>query len=187
MKDRNRRRLLVIIFLIIFVVILIWLIIKWFGLPAKGTFRTLIKKSNSPQNIEPKKLDGNFFTVKYPDDYNVKVKEASDSGTLEKIILLGAGMSSKKLLISVDKTQETNLFDISGIQYRRLKSALYSEKTILLDGRSGLLYERKDGSYEKTAFFLRGDILTVISLTAPSVNKDFDKDYSYILDSFFWK
>ena len=186
MRIRNRRRLLVIIFLMIFVVILIWLIIKWFGSPAKGTFKTLIKESNR-LNIEPKKLDGNFFTVKYPDDYTVKVHEASGSGMLEKTILLGTGMSSKKLLISVDKIQETSLVNISGVQYRQLKSTLYSEKTILLDGRSGLLYERKDGSYEKTAFFLQDGMVTVISLTAPLVNRDFDKDYSYILDSFVWK
>ena len=189
MKIRNPRRLLIIVFLLTFVSILIWLVIKWSGSPAKGTFRTMIKKSNSPQtvNIKPKKLDGNFFTVKYPDDYTVKAHEASDSGILEKIILLGAGMSSKKLLISSDKTQETDLSNISAVQYRRLKSTLYLEKTILLDGRSGLLYERKDGSYEKTAFFLQSDIITVISLTAPLVNKDFDKDYTYIFDNFSWK
>jgi len=185
-RIRNRRRSLTIILLITFIIILIWLVIKWFSSPAKGTFKTLVKESNR-LNIELKKLDGNFFTVKYPDDYTVKVKEASDSGMLEKIILLGTGMSSKKLLISSDKTQETDLSNISAVQYRRLKSTLYLEKTILLDGRSGLLYERKDGSYEKTAFFLQSDIITVISLTAPLVNKDFDKDYTYIFDNFSWK
>jgi hypothetical protein len=182
-------RLLFIIFLIAFVVIFLWLIVKWLGSPAKGTFKTLVKEPDPSKtlNIEPKKLDSKFFMVKYPDDYTVKVKEASDSGMLEKIILLGAGMSSKKLLISSDKTQETDLANISAVQYRRLKPTLYLEKTVILDDRNGLLYERRDGSYEKTAFFLRDGIVTVISLTAPLVNKDFDKDYTYIFDNFFWK
>ncbi len=188
MRIRNRR-LLFIIFLIALVAVFLWLIVKWLGSPAKGTFKTLVKEPDrfKTLNIEPKKLDGNFFTVTYPDDYRVKVHEASDSGTLEKIILLGAGMSSKKLLISSDKTQETDLSNISAVQHRRPKSALYQEKTITLDGRDGLLYERKDGSYEKTAFFLQDGIVTVISLTAPLAHEDFNKDYAYIFDNFFWK
>lgn len=186
---RNRRRPLVIIFLTAFVAILIWLVIKWSGSPAKGTFKTLVKESNRSQieNIEPKKLNGNYFTVKYPYDYTVKVQESSDSGTLEKFILLGAGMSSKKLLISFDKTMETDISNISGVKNRRLKPALYLEKTIMLDGRNGLLYEKKDSSYEKTAFFLNNGLVATVSLTAPLANEDLNEDHAYILDNYFWK
>jgi len=186
-RIRNHRHSLTVILLGIFAVILICLAIKWISSPAKGTVKTLTEKPDSHQTTNPQKLEGNFFIVKYPADYTVKVHEASDSGILEKAILLGTDASSKELLISFNKTQETDLSNIAAIQYRRLKSTLYLEKNVALDGRNGLLYERKDSSYEKTAFFIRDGIMTVISLTAPFANEDLNKDYTYIFDNFFWK
>ncbi len=162
---------------------------KWLDSPTKGTFKIVVKESDRSHapSIEQKKLKSDFFMATYPDGYRVKVLEASESGTLEKTILLGMDASSKKVLISFDKTRETDLSNVSAVQYRQLHPELYKENKIILDNRNGLLYEKQDGSYEKTSFFLQNDILTTISLTAPLTHRDFDKDYAYILDSFFWK
>lgn len=188
MRIRNRHRVFRRVLFSGIVLILIWLAFLWLRAPSKGTFKTVVKESPAQTlGSGSQKFDGTLFTVTYPDGFSLKDEVASDSGTLEKIILLGTDVSSKKVTISSEQTKESDLSNISAVQYRRLNFKRYLEKPIELHGRNGLLYERLEDSYEKTALFLQDGIVTVIALTAPLIHTDFDKDYTALLDNFFWK
>ena len=189
MRLRNRRRFFRRVVFSIIVLFILWLVFLWLKAPAKGTFKTVVKDQIRTQAVRtgPQQFDGTIFTVPYPDGYAFKDETASDSGILEKVILLGTDASSKKVTISSEQTIETDLSNISGVKYRQLNPKRYLEKPIELHGRNGLLYERLEDSYEKTAFFLQNGIVTVIALTAPLIHTDFDKDYTALLDNFSWK
>ena len=126
---------------------------------------------------------GKRLSFRYPNSYELKTKESSSSAVLEQVILLGSGITPRKLTVMATKmiNAADSLEEVSGVQVRRLKPKTYQEKTLDLPGKKGILFEKKEGGYEKTAFFLEKQILLTIALT--SVNRDsaLDTDFDFIL------
>lgn len=179
-------------------------------LPAKGTIETLsssdIKEStreegsawnNARQEYVKKSIKiaeeeagregygtyrGKYISFQYPNSYYLQTKESSSSAVLEKVILLGSETSLRKLAVTATKIINTDsLEEISGVQARRLKPKTYQEKPLDVFGKYGILFEKKEGGYEKTAFFLEDQILFTIALTSVNRDNDLDTDFDLIL------
>lgn len=186
------------------------LLFYYLGQPAKGSIKTLspadIKEPKKEETFlgnkarqefiqkaikigeEEKKTEGystysgKRLSFQYPNSYELKTNESTTSGILEKAVLLGTGVSSKKLAITAVETPNGNsLDDVSGVQMRRLNPKKYQEKTLDLPGKKGILFEKKDGSFEKTAFFLKDQILYTIALTSVNMDSALDADFAFIL------
>lgn len=184
MKNIKSRKLWIIIIFLTAGLIVFYFIRQ----PAKGTVKIL-----PPADTEESKKDsagetgldtyqGKYISFPYPDSYELKTKEASISGILERVVLLGRGISSNKLTVTAAKIiKADSLEEISGVQARRLKPKIYQEKPLEISGQKGIIFEKKEIGYEKTAFFLADQILVTIALT--SVNRDsaLDNDFDFIL------
>ena len=151
------------------------------------TREAFVKKTIKIEEEERKRegystYSGKYLSFQYPNSYDLKTKESSSSGILEKAVLLGAGISLRKLAVTV--TQMTNadtLDDVSGVAVRRLKPKLYQEKPLDASGTKGILFEKKESGFEKTAFFLADQIAVTIALTSVNRDSDLDADFDVIL------
>lgn len=126
--------------------------------------------------------NGKYISFRYPNSYNLQTNESFSSGILEKVILLGSGASSTKLAVTAAKmTGNDSLEEVSGIQMRRLKPEAYQESPLDISGKKGILFEKKEGGYEKTAFFLEGQVLFTLSLTSANMDNDLSADFDSIV------
>lgn len=132
--------------------------------------------------------DGNHISLQYPNTFELKTKETSESGTLEKLIFLGREVAAKKLTIIISETNTINLEEISGVAARKLNTKRYLEKPIEVDREKGVLFEKMENGFERTAFFLKNKLLTTIALSSPSsFSEDLEREYSTILQSLSWQ
>lgn len=128
---------------------------------------------------------GKHISFRYPNSYFIQTSESSTSGTLERVILLGSGVSLRKLAITATTMINAgSLEEVSGVTARRLKPKIYQEKPLEVSGKKGILFEKTEGGYEKTVFSLAGQILTTIALTSPNRDTDLDIDYDFIVKEF---
>lgn len=126
--------------------------------------------------------DGKYLSFQYPNSYYLQTKESSTSGILEKVILLGSGISSRKLAVTATKmTTVDSLGDVSAIQARRLKPEIYQEKTLDLAGEEGIQFEKKEGGFEKIAFSLQNQVLVTVALTSANKENDLDADFDFVV------
>jgi hypothetical protein len=125
---------------------------------------------------------GKHLSFRYPNSYNLQTSQFPSGGILEKVILLSSGISQKKLAVTaIEMTGDDSLEEVSGIQMRRLKPETYQEEPLDISGKKGILFEKKEGGYEKTAFFLEGEILFTASLTSANRDSSLDTDFDSIV------
>lgn len=132
-------------------------------------------------------FEGKHFFFQYPNSYEVRTNEATGSGTLEKIILLGIGELPKKIVITVAETQESSLSEISAVQARRLKPNIYTEEALAVAGEKGVVFAKTEKGFERVAFFLKNRLLITIALSSAFLREDLENDFSNIIQSLRWK
>lgn len=126
---------------------------------------------------------GKYISFRYPNSYELKTNESSSSAVSEQVILLGSGITPRKLTVMATKMINTadSLEEVSGVAARRLKPKTYQEKPLDFSGKKGILFEKKEGGFEKTAFFLEDQILVTIALTSANRDSALDTDFDFIL------
>lgn len=188
MRHFDSRKICFLLFIIIILTIIVILVLRWFSSPSKGTFKITSKKSEAELSLViAKTFDRKYYVLKDIPDFELKLSTESASGTPDKIVLLGNDINSKKLVISTESATDGDITSVSGVTMRKQNPKLYTENIINLDGRQGIVFERSDNTFEKTAFFLHNGFSTTISYTSPMLNVDVNESYSRILSNFYWK
>ncbi|MFZ5845075.1 MAG: hypothetical protein ACOY0S_01255 [Patescibacteria group bacterium] len=147
--------------------------------------RKVIKSEEAEKSREGTTVySGKYISFSYPNTYFLKTKESSESGTLERIILLGQGAGVRKLAVTLTQTDASSISDVSAVQARRLKTKIYLEKPFDIFGQKGLVFEKVEGGFEKTAIFLKERMLLIFSLTASDKQGELETEFDFISNNF---
>ncbi|KKR31690.1 MAG: hypothetical protein UT63_C0063G0003 [Candidatus Gottesmanbacteria bacterium GW2011_GWC2_39_8] len=129
---------------------------------------------------------GKYFSFPYSNKFELKAHESSGSGILEKGILLGRSVLSEKVVVTVSKQDINSFDDASAIRMRRLKPDLYTEKSVKIDRRSGVLFEKKVNGNEWTAVFLHNGFVSTISVTSIGEKSELEATVNDIIKNIIW-
>jgi len=90
--------------------------------------------------------------------------------------LLGTKGDPSSWTITVKKTDLTNPSEISGVQFRRVKSADYLEKDLEINQSNGLYFQKTNGS-EFTALVIKNGKLIIIAMTVNTNDKTKENEF----------
>ncbi len=85
-------------------------------------------------------------------------------------------------VVSMRKVEVNSINDVADISMRKLYKEDYLEKQVNVDGRIFLTFKKKDGGYERSAFFLNNKELFIVSFVIQT-NEDLDKKFDEMLKS----
>jgi hypothetical protein len=162
--------------------------------PSSGRIQ-VIRPSPSSQSVSDQSVQSEFsgrkISFKYPGSFYLQTNLATESGYIDRVILLGKDSSSKKLAVGVKTTPASSFSDIPAVQFRRLKSVTFSEAPFTLAGVSGLLFTQTADSFEMTGLVIKDGLLITLSLTSNSVGPvseaELSADFNSLVASWSWK
>lgn len=188
MKGRFRKSVIILLVLgtLCFAV---YLFVRWILGPSKG-FVTKISdstRSDTTINTKPIQFSSDTLSFMHPADYVVKLHELDTDGKTKRIVLEGTGMLQKKIVLLVDRIDTLEYDDIPSVKYRRLAHDVYDEVPISIGGIEGLIFTKKEGLLERTAFLLRQGTVLSLSLSSPYNRKEILPDLDVVTSSLEWK
>ena len=180
--------------LLIFIVILTGITGFFFlsNRPSTGTVRVVTKTDSNEKlrDLAPKVYTGKNLSFTFPSSYMVKESQTNTGNFLDRVILLGEGLSSKKIAVTYSPAIANSLSELSAVQSRRLRSDVYTERQVIIGGEPGLQYLKNNTGFELTVLILRKSRLATVSLSANTAGgeliTEYESDFRTLLDSWIW-
>ena len=154
----------------------------------KGTV-TLVKPSSGSQKpAGDLALKGTYIRFSYGSTYISQNTQVTVPNALEQHVLLSNGFEGKQIAVVVSRLVEGSLDEYASYKFRSVHPEDYTEKPLKVIGSTGAIMEKHDGS-EVTAFVVKRDMITSISITANSASSnhaDLEPEMTKLLKSFSW-
>ncbi|MBI5621084.1 hypothetical protein HY949_04840 [Candidatus Gottesmanbacteria bacterium] len=148
---------------------------SWENSRQKAIEQTKLASDQATGIVGSSTYAGKYFSLSYPNTLAIKNQSASESGILEKMILLDTGSTAQKVVATATRLPGIDsLDDVSAVQVRRLNPKRYSEQAASMSGTWGVRFDKKQNGYEAIVLVLKQQILYVLALTAPSLDPKLD-------------
>jgi len=120
--------------------------------------------------------DGGLISFSYLNKYNLKKEKENGYH------LVGKTGVFNEWNIVVSETAQLSLDEISAVQMRRIKTDIYSEEPIVIDGKDGLLFRKKEGG-EWVSLLLEDGKLITIALVSNSADLKVEEEFLALVKS----
>ena len=167
------------------VLILAGIFVKILNSPAEGEIQKSKPSSKSAQKKdEPinQHHQDQHISFDYPAAYS-KIK-ADDAGPGYLVALRFVGPSYKDSLLAI-AVKPGNTSTEPSVDQRDKNTSLFEQEPLNLKGSNGVMFKKKGGDFEQSAFVNHNGNIVSIVLTSPT-GEDLSKDFLTILGSWEW-
>lgn len=168
----TRRHWWIIVPGIALLVILILAILAFLSKPSTGIVSNYASSKTTP-HYDTVQFNGKLFSFSYSNSLQQKEYVPEQNGIyLEKVTFSTSEPLARHLTASVRTNNDVAYTEIPDIKKRRLEPTIYTEEPITIANRSGLLFSRTAGGFERTAFIPRADgSVAALSLTSAELGR----------------
>lgn len=154
------------------------IVVKLSSTPAVGTISKKKAAETVPTAVETIREDGKLISFSYINKYDLR----QDGPDEDRFHLVGKAGVFNEWNISVLSSNQSSLDDVSAVQMRRMKTDMYTEEPIIIDGKNGLLFKTKAGSEWVSLLMANGKLIT-IAMTTTSTDSNGETEYVNLVKS----
>ncbi len=189
-KERDRKRLVVVALCVIVVICLVLGLIKLLNAPSQGIIKPQIATSTSkPTKLLP--LKKNAFDTKYPDVFTPNLIDAAKPPFLEQYNFLKRQPLAWDLGVAIEALPSGNLRDDGSYNFRTVTANRFKERIENIAGNVvHIMTDTADqGGFAQAAFFTHDGKLAIVSLTGGTTNDTpaMQAAFTMVLSSWQWK
>ena len=179
--------------LFVFVLIIAAAVYRFAQKPAQGVIKPQTQDAQSGKKAEdvPEAFTGKYISFVYSNKYTLKSHELAKEDKaiiLEQAYLSESSAISKKIGLTIRSLPSHNLEDVPDYKMREINTKRYKKENFSEGNISGVSFvPADDGQFEKTFFVTHGDLLAIVSMTAPAFpNEALNKEANTIVKSLIW-
>lgn len=166
--------------------LLVWL--WWFlSQPVSGTIHTTSENavSGDVQKAEKKLYKGKNITFSYEGSYEEKSSQVSSVGPIvESLLLVTPTLDGRKIAVTVAKRETDDLMSDPSYQVRVMNRDMYSQSAFVVASYEGVMFEKNEAPFEKTAFFSYRGLIVSIALTSLFHAENLEEELNALLLDF---
>lgn len=163
--------------------------IKLLSRPVEGVINEQVNEKPVLQEIAPKILNSDYFSLTYPGRYELQASDDNFASLQSWILIahqaIGLGQASK-ISISVAVAPVGGVTEDSAYKLFAAFPETYTIKNTSYGGEPVVVGLRSDASFEHTVLWLHGSKLLTVSLTAGGETEQLIAELELILQSVNW-
>lgn len=147
---------------------IVWL--GWFlTRPVSGIIHTpsLDTPESDVKRLEKRLYEGNNFSFSYSGNYEEKSHQTALQGpVLESLLLATAALDGRKIAVTIANRGVPDLMSDPSYQVRVSDRYRYQSSAFVISNYEGVIFEKTEAPFEKTAFFTTRGLIVSVALTS---------------------
>ena len=163
--------------------------IKILSGPAKGTIEQPKTGNGAAVEINYLKLDGQNFSLSYPDKYRLENSGQHAVNILESYRMIAPGSRGglvRTVAVTVYDVPGSELYATSAYKARKDNPSEYKEEIEQINGQQ-VHFMNKIDIPETVAFIQKGSMVAAIGFSGGIAGEDAQAEYERVIDSWQWK